>query len=75
MRLYLDGVSQQRRREPAMTIRKTASGQVTGTDQGGLARTGSRDSQWEPGDEDELAAENAAADQPGEDEDGPLPVP
>lgn len=58
-----------------MTIIKTASGQVTGTEQGGLARTGARVAQWEPADEDGLAAENAAADQPGEDEDGPLPVP
>jgi hypothetical protein len=57
-----------------MSIRKTASGRVTGTDAGALARTGARDPQWGPGDEDELAAENAAADQPGEEGDG-LPVP
>lgn len=58
-----------------MSFIKTASGRVTGTDQVGLARTGAAAGQWGPGDEGELAAENAAADHPPEEDDGPLPVP
>jgi hypothetical protein len=61
--------------EQAMSFIKTASGQVTGTDQRGLERTAARAPEWGPGDEIGLEAENAAADRPGEEGDGPLPVP
>lgn len=56
--------------EAAMGFVKTASGTVTGTDQGGLARTGARGRQWDRQDEAALDAENEAADQGGEEEDG-----
>lgn len=61
--------------EQDMGFIKTASGQVTGTDAGGMERTAAQAPGWGPGDEEGLAAENAAADQPGEEGDGPLPVP
>lgn len=61
--------------EETMGFIKTASGHVTGTDQRGMARTAAQAPGWGPDDEAGLAAEIATDGQPGEGEDGPLPVP
>lgn len=48
-----------------MAIRKTGmiTGEVTGVEGQGIARTAALDAQWRPEDDEALAVENAAADQ------------